>query len=275
MSGARLAKVELGVALATDVGRHRPVNEDSILAECPVFVVADGMGGYDAGDRASQAVVAAFREVLCAGDPVELGAIRVALSAADEGVAAVAAQTERGAGSTLTGVVLLEREGEPYWLIINVGDSRVYRHMGAELEQLTVDHSLAQELVDVGELTAHSRRDFAERNVITRAIGAADSRADSWLMPVTTGERILICSDGLHGELPDEEIRALLTMSGRPAAAALSLIDAALRAGGHDNISVIVLDVVAGGAVSPPDRTGASQSAPLISEDEEGDTVPV
>jgi len=275
MSGARLAKVELGVALATDVGRHRPVNEDSILAECPVFVVADGMGGYDAGDRASQAVVAAFRAVLCAGDPVELGAIRVALSAADEGVAAVAAQTERGAGSTLTGVVLLEREGEPYWLIINVGDSRVYRHMGAELEQLTVDHSLAQELVDVGELTAHSRRDFAERNVITRAIGAADSRADSWLMPVTTGERILICSDGLHGELPDEEIRALLTMSGRPAAAALSLIDAALRAGGHDNISVIVLDVVAGGAVSPPDRTGASQSAPLISEDEEGDTVPV
>jgi len=275
MSGVRLAKVELGVALATDVGRHRPVNEDSILAECPVFVVADGMGGYDAGDRASQAVVAAFRDVLCAGDPVELGAIRVALSAADEGVAAVAAQTERGAGSTLTGVVLLEREGEPYWLIINVGDSRVYRHMGAELEQLTVDHSLAQELVDVGELTAHSRRDFAERNVITRAIGAADSRADSWLMPVTTGERILICSDGLHGELPDEEIRALLTMSGRPAAAALSLIDAALRAGGHDNISVIVLDVVAGGAVSPSDRTGASQSAPLISEDEEGDTVPV
>lgn len=275
MSGARLAKVELGVALATDVGRHRPVNEDSILAECPVFVVADGMGGYDAGDRASQAVVAAFRDVLCAGDPVELGAIRVALSAADEGVAAVAAQTERGAGSTLTGVVLLEREGEPYWLIINVGDSRVYRHMGAELEQLTVDHSLAQELVDVGELTARSRRDFAERNVITRAIGAADSRADSWLMPVTTGERILICSDGLHSELPDEEIRALLTMSGRPAAAALSLIDAALRAGGHDNISVIVLDVVAGGAASPPDRTGASQSAPLISEDEEGDTVPV
>ena len=275
MSGARLAEVELGVALATDVGRHRPVNEDSILAECPVFVVADGMGGYDAGDRASQAVVAAFRDVLCAGDPVELGAIRVALSAADEGVAAVAAQTERGAGSTLTGVVLLEHEGEPYWLIINVGDSRVYRHIGAELEQLTVDHSLAQELVDVGELTARSRRDFAERNVITRAIGAADSRADSWLMPVTTGERILICSDGLHGELPDEEIRALLTMSGRPAAAACSLIDAALRAGGHDNISVIVLDVVAGGAVSPPDRTGASQSAPLISEDEEGDTVPV
>jgi serine/threonine protein phosphatase PrpC len=129
--------------------------------------------------------------------------------------------------------------------------------------------------VDVGELTARSRRDFAERNVITRAIGAADSRADSWLMPVTTGERILICSDGLHGELPDEEIRALLTMSGRPAAAASSLIDAALRAGGHDNISVIVLDVIAGGAVSSPDLTGASQSAPLISDDEEGDTVPV
>jgi serine/threonine protein phosphatase PrpC len=275
MSGARLAKVELGVALATDVGRHRLVNEDSILAERPVFVVADGMGGYDAGDRASQAVVAAFRDVLCAGNPVELGAIRIALSAADEGVAAVAAQTERGAGSTVTGVVLLEREGEPYWLIINVGDSRVYRHIGAELEQLTVDHSLAQELVDVGELTARSRRDFAERNVITRAIGAADSRADSWLMPVTTGERILICSDGLHGELPDEEIRALLTMSGRPAAAASSLIDAALRAGGHDNISVIVLDVIAGGAVSSPDLTGASQSAPLISDDEEGDTVPV
>jgi PPM family protein phosphatase len=252
---ARLDLVDLMVSGLTDVGLKRSANEDAALAERPVYLVADGMGGYEAGDRASAAVVAAFRIELCGRGDVDPAAVRRALTRAERDVAEIATTTSRGTGSTVTGVVLLEHAGEPHWLIVNVGDSRVYRLFGSELEQLTVDHSLAQALVDNGSLTADDRRDFAHRNVITRAIGAPDSRADTWLMPVTTGERLLICSDGLHGELEDEQIRAMLTMAGRPESAAAALVDAAKRAGGRDNITVLVVDVRAGGAASTADRT--------------------
>jgi len=270
---SRLDQVDLVVEALTDVGLRRAVNEDSVLARRPVFVVADGMGGYEAGDRASAAVVGAFRDELPEGVPAELAGVRRALTRAEESVAAVAADTRRGAGSTLTGVVLVEHEHEPHWLIVNVGDSRVYRLFGAELEQLTVDHSLAQELVESGRLGRAERRDFAERNVITRAIGAPDARADSWLMPVTTGERLLVCSDGLHSEIADEEIRAILTMSGRPAAAAAALVDAAKRSGGRDNITVLVLDVRAGGVVDAAHATDSVSAVLGVADD--GDTVEV
>ncbi|TPW76754.1 PP2C family serine/threonine-protein phosphatase [Schumannella sp. 10F1B-5-1] len=252
---ARLDQVDLVVAGLTDVGLRRTANEDAALAERPVFLVADGMGGYEAGDRASAAVVAAFRAELVGRGAIDASWVGRALRRAEHDVAEIAATTSRGAGSTVTGVVLLEHEGEPHWLIVNVGDSRVYRLFGAELEQLTVDHSLAQALVDQGSLSGEERREFAHRNVITRAIGAPDARADTWLMPVTTGERLLVCSDGLHGELDDEQLRAMLTMAGRPESAAAALVDAAKRAGGRDNITVLVVDVRAGGAASTSDRT--------------------
>jgi PPM family protein phosphatase len=251
-------RVDLAVAALTDTGLHRTANEDSLLAERPVFVVADGMGGYDAGDLASAAVVSAFRRELCTGEPADPAGVRRALTRAGDAVAEVAAATRRGAGSTLTGLVLLDHDDEPHWLIVNVGDSRVYRLAGSDLEQLTVDHSLAEELVGMGALAEADRRDFGQRNVITRAIGAPDSRADSWLMPVTTGERLLVCSDGLHGEVGDEEIRAILTMSGRPAAAASALVEAAKRAGGRDNITVLVVDVRGGGAEDEADHSEPS-----------------
>src|SRR5690606_8788900 len=131
--------------------------------------------------------------------------------------------------------------------VFNVGDSRVYRHAGTALEQITVDHSLGQELYQVGRITAEELAVFRERNVITRAIGAADAAADSWAMPVRNGERLLLCSDGLTGELSDETIREVLSRDETPGAAALELVELARRAGGRDNISVIVVDVVAGG----------------------------
>ena len=133
--------VRLSVAELTDTGRKREVNEDSVLVSSPVFLVADGMGGYEAGDRASAAVVDAFRAIAGTGFGT-LAGIRDALVAADAGVAIVAASTKRGAGSTVAGAVLIEHEGEPHWLVFNVGDSRVYRHYGSDLEQLTIDHSL-------------------------------------------------------------------------------------------------------------------------------------
>jgi serine/threonine protein phosphatase PrpC len=238
--------VRLSVAHVSDTGRKREVNEDSVLVSSPVFLVADGMGGYEAGDRASGAVVDAFRPMSSEGFGT-LAGIRDALIAADAGVAIVAASTRRGAGSTVAGAVLIEHEGEPYWLVFNVGDSRVYRHYGSDLEQLTVDHSLGQELVERGELRPEDLATYAERNVITRAIGAADSTADSWLVPVIDGERLLICSDGLSSELDDESIRASLTMGGRPESVATALVQRANLNGGRDNISVVIIDVVSGG----------------------------
>ncbi|WCD93155.1 PP2C family protein-serine/threonine phosphatase [Microbacterium sp. nov. GSS16] len=243
--------VVLNVAALTDVGLRREINEDAMLAQSPVFLVADGMGGHDAGDKASAAVVEAFAPL--AGHPVSMEEIGAALARANERVSAISAQHARGAGSTVAAVALVEHESAPHWLVFNVGDSRVYRHRGSSLEQLTVDHSLGQELVDAGELRPENLADFSQRNVITRAVGAADSIADSWLVPVVDGERLLICSDGLSGEISDESIRATLTMCGRPETATEALVRRAKEAGGRDNISVIVIDVVAGGAMRASD----------------------
>ncbi|MET4159286.1 protein phosphatase 2C domain-containing protein [Agromyces sp. PvR057] len=269
-------QVRLAVASATDVGLVRRANEDSALAEWPVFAVADGMGGYEAGDRASAAVIAAFRERVVGNPIATIAQVRAALADATSAVAAVAETTERGAGSTIAGVALVDDEGEPAWLVFNVGDSRVYRHHGTELEQVTVDHSLAQELVDAGELRAEDRDAFAQRNVITRAIGGPDSTADSWLLPVVNGERLLICSDGLTGEVSDEAIRATLTMGGRAESVASALVQRARQAGGRDNITVVVVDVIAGGIDEPTDATtGVVRSAGAAASDDDHTTIPV
>lgn len=255
MTSITLAGVQLSVAALSDPGLKRPINEDSFLADGPAFVVADGMGGYDCGELASAAVIDAFRQRLVGDQWGEFSEVQSALLDADDRVAEIAAGTARGAGSTATGAVLVNYQGRPYWLVFNVGDSRVYRHLGIELEQLTVDHSLGRELVDAGEMAQEDLATFKERNVITRAIGANDSLADSWLVPVVNGERLLLCSDGLHGEVDDESIRATLTMSGRPEAAVQVLVDRAKAHGGRDNITVIVIDVVSGGGDVRGDQT--------------------
>lgn len=237
--------IQLEVAAITDPGLKREVNEDSYLAEPPVFLVADGMGGYEAGDRASAAVVATFHDRLRGREFADVDDVRDALLAADDEVASVASRTSRGAGSTAAGMVLVQYANAPHWLVFNVGDSRVYRHADGVLSQVTVDHSLAQELVDSGELRPEDVATFADRNVITRAIGAPDSLADSWLLPVVDGERFLLCSDGLCSEVTDDDIRSVLTSRTDPGAAAADLLDRAIEHGGRDNISIIVLDVVA------------------------------
>ncbi|WP_350347822.1 protein phosphatase 2C domain-containing protein [Agromyces sp. G08B096] len=276
MSEASAVPVTLAVGARTDTGRKRAGNEDSYLAVAPAFVVADGMGGHDAGDRASVAVVAAFRSKVPEGPRTSIDAVRTALALADTEVSRLAASTARGAGSTVAGVALIEHEGLPCWLVFNVGDSRVYRQLGTDLQQITVDHSLGQELVDGGSLRPDQLRDFAQRNVITRAIGAADSAADSWLLPVTTGERLLICSDGLTGEVSDEAIRATLTMTGRAESAADALVKRALDAGGRDNVTVVVIDVVAGGSPAVGEEpTGERLGAPSTESTIDATTLPV
>lgn len=269
------SSVVLNVASLTDTGLKRAANEDSILAASPVFLVADGMGGHEAGDRASAAVVAAFEPL--GGTEVAVDDVRRALTRAAAVVEDIAAAHKQGAGSTVSGVALVEHEGVAHWLVFNVGDSRVYRHHGNELVQLTIDHSLGQELVDAGELRAEDLPTFAQRNIITRAIGAADSAADSWLLPVIDGERLLLCSDGLSGEVSDEAIRATLTMCGRPETASSALVRRALQAGGRDNVSVVVIDVVSGGVRAGREDDTAGRMAVSVGTDSmlEGTTIPV
>lgn len=236
-----MKSVELDYAVMSDVGQRREVNEDSALAASPCFLVADGMGGHEAGDLASQAAIAAFAGRIVAGRPATVSEVSVALDAARVAVAQVAVGRANGAGCTLTGVVLVENEGEVAWLVLNIGDSRVYLHRGAELRQITVDHSLRDET----PVTAEGFR--PPRNIITRALGSADTEADSWLIPVETGARLLVCSDGLTTELADEQLRATLTMGGRADAVADELVQRANEAGGRDNITVIVVDTISGG----------------------------
>lgn len=237
----------LAVAARTDPGLKRRVNEDALLAADPCFLVADGMGGHEAGDRASRAAIAAFGEAFTRPGPASLEQIEQALSSARAAVRGISARTQRGAGCTLSGVIRVLHEGAPYWYLLNIGDSRVYLHRGSELTQLTRDHSLREELHEADDAEAAS----TPRNVITRALGSEDDRHDAWLLPVETGSRLLVCSDGLTGEVTDDELRAVLTIGGKPAAAAEELLRRACAAGGRDNITVIVLDVVAGGVERP------------------------
>jgi protein phosphatase len=243
----------------SDVGHKRAVNEDSVLAEHPVYIVADGMGGHEAGDLASAAVVAAFRPLVGEREVLPEQVV-AAVAQAQAAVERISAGRPRGAGSTLTGIVLVNESTNPAWLVLNVGDSRVYRLSVGDLGRITHDHSLVQEMLDAGTLAPAEAADYVGRNVITRAIGAADARADYWLHPVITGERLLVCSDGLSGEVSDEGLRAVLTMGGSVEATATELLTQALLSGGRDNISLIVVDVLSSGATAPVDPSGVAVS---------------
>lgn len=244
--GGAAAAVLIAPGVRTDVGLKRKANEDYYLSGFPVFAVADGMGGHDAGDRASQAVVQQLAR-LVGTDSVGPADLAVVLARAQAAVGLIADETERGAGSTITGVIVTMQGAIAHWLVFNVGDSRVYRLRDGELVQLTVDHSVMQQLLDNGTLDPAEIAAYPGKNVITRAIGADASDADYWLHPIVQNERLLLCSDGLSGEVSDDVIRTtLLTTPGAQAAADV-LVSLALQSGGRDNVTVIVLDVLAGG----------------------------
>ena len=262
------AALQLVVGTGTDVGLRRKVNEDSLLAAHPVYIVADGMGGHEAGDKASQAVVLELSGLVgkLAITPDELAD---SLDRAHAAVRVIAAGTSRGAGSTLTGVVISDQGGRPHWLVFNIGDSRVYLLRGEDFVQLTVDHSIAQELIDDGKLAREDLATYAGRNVITKAVGADHSDADFWLYPIVTGDRLVLCSDGLSGEVTDEGIAAHLVANADPQAAAEALVADALAHGGRDNVTVVVIDAVAGGvSVDLEEATIAAEMRPAEVEDE-------
>lgn len=235
--------IKLTVGYATDRGLKRQLNEDSLIASEPIFAVADGMGGHEAGEVASGICVRTLAESAIIGEhsPVFSAAdLEDLLREADEHIRA---ETGGRAGTTLSGVVLVEEAGMPYWLFFNVGDSRTYRLSQGRFGQISVDHSEVQELVDRGHITQEQAAGHPRRHVITRALGTGDdSEADYWLMPVEVGDRILICSDGLSTEVSEERIYSLLSSLTDPQQTADALVEETLHCGARDNVTVVVVD---------------------------------
>jgi len=266
LPGRADAGLRLAWGAATDVGLKRKLNEDSYIAESPVFAVADGMGGHSAGDVASAAVVTRLAEAL-GPDFVEPSVIELALHDATDDIARAAADLPLGVGTTVTGAALTLHDGEPYWVVFNVGDSRVYAwgavgvpdsgasesgaaesggELPAGLVQITVDHSVVQELVAAGLIRPEDAESHPESNVITRAVGFnAEPRIDFWAVPARAGLRLLLCSDGLSKELDDRAIGGILGSGLSPVDAAEALVAAAVQSGGRDNVTTVVVDVVA------------------------------
>lgn len=235
--------INVAYGSATDVGRVRQVNEDALLAQPPVFLVADGLGGHEAGEVASR-IVAEEVGRLAGRDDLAVKDVTGALEAAGVRVRELTGPGggALNAGTTATGIAAVRDDGEPRWLVFNVGDSRVYR-FAERLEQLSIDHSLVQELVDDGLLSPEQARHHPQRNVITRAIGGVErSDPDLRLVAPASGARWLLCSDGLTNELSDDQLAGVLRAVPDPQSAADRLVREALEAGGHDNIAVVVVD---------------------------------
>lgn len=239
------AEIRISWAAVTDVGRRRAANEDSFIAAPPVFAIADGMGGHLAGDLASAAVVTRLAEARTS-DFIAPESIEPALERASADIDVISDGSEIGVGTTVTGAVLTLVDGDPYFAIFNIGDSRVYRYERNELAQVTVDHSLVQQLVDSGVISQAQAHNHPDGNVITRAVGfQSQPTPDFWLLPLHAGLRLLVCSDGLTGEVEDERLRMHLAAGLSADETASALVDAALAEGGRDNITVLVVDVVA------------------------------
>jgi protein phosphatase len=253
----------------TDRGLRRELNEDSYIASDPVFAVADGMGGHEAGEVASGLCVRALAAMpqLTTGERTATAAVlQQYLVQADSSIREA---TGARAGTTLSGAVIVEQMGLPYWLVMNIGDSRTYRLSQGRFEQISVDHSEVQELVDAGEITPQQATVHPRRHVVTRALGTGDeTEADYWLLPVEEGDRIMVCSDGLTSELTDDHIFRILSTVGQPQDAVDALIQAALRNGGRDNVTVIVVD-----ARNVLNDAGAATTAPRLDSSAEDEVT--
>lgn len=303
MSQAKsVAGFGLVAAGRTHVGMRRTENQDAILITPTVFAVADGMGGHEAGELASELATETLEELTFYTDrtpehplPTVLDVIRQVQLADDRirdaldargGTTLCALLQVRGSDTARDSVTapisvppwtasfnreqartdVMERitpemlaehrrrqdelntavdKPQPDLLLVNVGDSRGYRLRGGVLQQLTRDHSAVQEMVDAGQITELEARNHPHRNLITRALGAgADSQPDTMVLKAHAGDRYLLCSDGLSGELTAEHLQALLLSYQDPETAVVALLQAALEAGGRDNIAVIVIDVL-------------------------------
>src|SRR6202050_5371794 len=223
----------------TDPGRQRRANEDSLLASAPLFVVADGMGGAQAGEVASRIAVESFQLGLSDSTAPELALAQPAHEANARIHDLSQAKAEQaGMGTTLTAAYVGERDVA----IAHVGDSRAYCLRDGQLVRLTDDHSLVDELMRQGRLTPEEAVEHPQRSVITRALGPEGTvEVDTRSFAARAGDVYLLCSDGLTTMLPEEQIAAVLLANPRLRDAGEALIAAANDAGGRDNITVVLV----------------------------------
>lgn len=224
----------------TEVGHVREHNEDSLTVLPPLFAVADGMGGHEAGEVASEITINTLNDL--APTSADAEALERAVVAANLNVIKAPSQGigREGMGTTLTAAIL-EKER---LIIAQVGDSRAYLLHNGSLQQITRDHSLMADMIEAGQLTEAEARVHPNRSVITRAIGSdPHMQPDLYELNVETGDRLLLCSDGICGMIEDSEIASI--MRGAPSAQACAdqLVEAALNAGGFDNATAVVVDV--------------------------------
>jgi serine/threonine protein phosphatase PrpC len=268
--------VELHCGASTDVGLVREANQDAFFASAPVFVVADGMGGHQGGEIASAIVVEEFARLAVDGYDT---------TRAPEIVNAVLAESQRRireygdehraegepdwyAGTTVVAALLCEDHEGPKWLLVNLGDSRAYKLDERTFEQVSVDHSVVQELVDAGEIAAESAATHPDRHVITRALGGPVlGEPDFFVLPFSSAPRLVLCSDGVSGMIPDDEIERILREVADPRDAADLVVAAALAAGGQDNATAVVVDVV---GLTKAGRPEDARTVPVSLEDKLG-----
>jgi len=249
----------------THVGQVRTSNEDSLLADNNVFMVADGMGGHNAGEVASLMAVDHLREA-ASGIIAETDLVQ-ALENANEVIYAesMTNHLHHGMGTTLAAMVVLENNNI---VVAHVGDSRVYMWHEGALSRLSKDHSYVQELVDEGIVSIEEARTHPRRNIVTRALGIdADVEIEANTFPVTVGAWYVLCSDGLVDEISDADIAKVLARCTSPHEASQALVDAANAAGGRDNITVIVVSTASPDAevrvhVEVPSTSGADDTNP-------------
>lgn len=236
--------IEFRWGSATDVGRVRQANQDQMLVAAPVFVVADGMGGHNGGEVAAAVAVDEMAKIERVASLDDL--IEAVQRANREIVDRSKLEPElRGMGTTLVALVGMTVGDSQRLGIANVGDSRLYRVGDDGLVQVTEDHTLVEALVRDGRLTAEEALNHPQRNIVTRALGIDEKvLVDTWELGPVTGDRYLLCSDGLFGELTEAEIQEVLARVEDPKEAAVELVSEAVEAGGRDNVTVLVVDVV-------------------------------
>src|SRR3954468_5358480 len=258
----------------SDTGRARRENEDSYYARSPMFAVADGMGGAQAGEVASQGAVEVLEQALPRrGGSVE-ERLRELVEEANTRINALSRTDDQraGMGTTMT----LAYVGENELSVAHVGDSRLYRLRDGGFERLTDDHTLVEELVRQGKLTPQEADTHPQRSIITRALGPeAAVETDSHTWPARDGDVYLICSDGLTSMISEAEGGETMTAARSPEETGRRLIDAANAAGGRDNITVILFrleDVATGAAGGPQDTTEHEAVAGAPRDDERART---
>ena len=255
---------------ATDVGRVRKVNQDLPLEATNLYAVADGMGGHVGGEVAAQVAVDALLSVFTR-EPTKAGLLD-AFAKANSAVWEEGQENSelRGMGTTLTALALVGGDdGRDTLALANVGDSRAYLFSDDQIVQITADHSLAEERMRHGEMTEEEAAVHPQRHILTRALGvSSEVEADMWDLKLRSGDRLVLCSDGLSNEITSEELAEVLSSVRDPGEAAHQLVEIANEHGGSDNITVVVVDVLVGddtpAKASVITPLGARAGSPLL-----------